>query len=1044
MKIANLSVDRPVLISMLIVVLILLGAITLPLLPVDLYPNMDIPIAIVSVSWPGYSPSVVEQQLTKPLESAMSTVSDVSEVDSTSRSGQSTVMLHFNYGANLDQAIANMRDKLNQVAKGLPTDAGVPSLMKVDPNSQPIISLALSGKNVDVEQLNQLANDVVSPDVQQVNGVSAVNVNGGKARQIQVIVDPNKLYTYNLATTSIISALQNDNMQSDAGVVNKGNQTIDLHVNGQFITPGDVLNVPVHLPSGGTIKISDVAQVKDAYADITSQAFLNGVPCVSLDVMKVSGGNTVQVSSDLQKILPAINKALPKGIKLSVVSDQAVFIKQSINTVIDHTLMGGGFALIILWLFLRKIRTTVVIGIVIPIAVVSTFAALYFAHQTINTITLGGLSVGLGSLVDFAVVVIESIFRFRESGYGPSEAAKLGTSEVGTAVMASALAQISVFTPIIFIQGLASQMFMPMALAVIFSHIAALFGALTLVPMLSAKLMGGKGFGENEDKGSRWNPAYVFSAGIHKLTLGYGKLLRWALNHRKTVLIATVLLLASSIAIYPLIGFELTPSLDQGMYSVRISLTQGTNLDTTNKITSQVENAIMKMPETDSMYTTVGSGGGTFSSGATNTASIKVNLKPSAQRKRSVFTVIEDLRKQVANIPGAQITLQATQQTIGRSSGSGVDIDISGNDLNVLSKLGDLVVNQVSQVSGTRNVTNGASKTSPEYDLNIDRQKAGYYGITIAQILSTLRADYGGTKATSYIAGSTAVDVVVQMSEDYTRDFSHLNDIMLLGSGNQQVPLTAVATVKPGVGPASISRTNQMNQITVSGDIYGRSVGEVQNDIKAQLDQISFPSGYSWSFGGSSLDMASSFKSLGMAMPLSIILMFMVMAGQFESLFSPFIIMFSLPPTFVGVMLGLLVMRQTLSMNSLIGIIMLIGIVVNNAIVLVDYTNQLRQKGLSVKEALCQAGPIRLRPILMTTCTTVMAMLPVMLGHGDGSEAQAPMATVVVFGLTISTLVTLVLVPVMYTIIHDFRERFHRFLHKKTNSEVEVNPTVTG
>lgn len=1029
MKIADLSVDRPVLISMAMLALIILGLVALPLLPVDLYPSMDIPVASVAVSWPGATPKIVEEQVTKPIEAVMSTISDISEVDSISRTGQSRVMLNFNYGKNMDQAIADMRDKINQAAARLPSDAGAPSISRIDPNSSPIMSLALSSETADVEQLKQLTDDVVVPRLQQVDGVSAVNVSGGKQRQIQVEINPDRLHGYGLSITTVIQALQTDNMQGDAGLVSKGNQVIDLHVNGQFVTPGDVLNVPVRLPSGGTIKISDVAQVKDTYADVTQVALVNGAPCVSLDVMKISGGNTVQVSKNVQSIIPSINQTLPTGVKLTLVTDQAKFIRQAINTVVDHTLLGGLFALVILWLFLRRVRTTAVIAIVIPIAVISTFAALYFSHQSINTISLGGLALGMGSLVDFSVVVIESIFRRREGGDGAVEAAKLGTAEVGTAVMASALSQVSVFAPVVFVQGLASQMFLPMALAVVFSHIAALVGALTLVPMLAAKLMRGKSFTAGAAGGSRRNPSVVFSMGVEKLKVYYEALLHWAIAHRKTVLLFTGLILAASLAALPIIGLDLTPSLDQGQYTVRISLDQGTDIAVTSQVAEQVEQMIRQMPETDTVFTVIGSAGGSIISAqaSTNTANMTVILKPLAQRNRSVFQVIESLRSGVAAIPGAQITMRATQLNIGRSGGTTVQVVLQGNDLDVLNDLGDLVAVEIAQVDGTRNVQNAADQTTPEYDINIDRVKASQYGISVQQILNTLSADYKGTKATSYSAGSTSVDVMVMLPEEYTRNYSHVMDMIVVNSSGTQVPITALASIKPAVTPTTVRRQNQLRQVTVEADIFGRSTSQVQQDVTAKLSQIDFPSGYSWQFGGSARDMASSFKSLGIVMPLSIILMYLVMAGQFESLFSPFIIMFSLPPTFVGIVLGLLVMRQSISINALIGIIMLIGIVVNNAIVLVDYTNQMRRTGLSSREALFKAGPVRLRPILMTTCTTVLAMFPLMLGHGEGAESQAPMATVVVFGLTVSTLITLVLVPVMYTIIDDLGQRWREF-----------------
>ncbi|HUW64223.1 MAG TPA: efflux RND transporter permease subunit [Spirochaetia bacterium] len=1026
MKIADVAVDRPVLISMIMVALILLGIVALPLLPVDLYPNFTIPIALVQVSWSGATSPVVEQQITKPVEAVMSTVANVTEVDSSSTAGQSTVILRFAYGTNLDQAVADMRDKVSQVTAALPSSAGVPQIMRIDINAQPIMTFALSAQNGDVEQLKQLADDVVQPRLQQVPGVSAVDISGGKTRQIQVVADPARLASYGLSTTSLIQALQGDNLQGDAGLVNKGSQEIDVHVNGQFATPGDVLNVPVHLPTGGTIKIADVATVQDSYADVTQLTYMNGVPAVSLDLYKVSGGNTVQVSTAVQKDLSAVNRVLPPGVKLTLITDQAQYIRDTISTLVQHALWGALLAVLILWLFLRSVRTTAVVAIGIPIAVVSTFALLYFTGQTINVITLTGLFLGMGSLLDFAIVVIESIFRHRENGMGAIEAAKTGTAEVGTAVFASAMAQISVFAPVVFVAGLASELFLPMAMAVAFSHIAALVGALTLVPMLAAKMMRGRSFNVVVEEGPSRNPAVHFSRGVEKLREYYRALLYWALSHRKIVLGTTLALFVASLFALPVIGAELIPNTDQGQYTVSISLDQGTKLSVTQAVTDQVVKDIQAIPETQSVFTTEGSGGGSFiSRSATNQANIEVILKPLAQRKRSVFQVMEQLRGEVKDIPGARITAQAQQQGMG-FSGPPIQVVIQGNDLNVLNQLGDLVAAQITQVPGTRDVQNTMDQTNPEYDVNIDRERVSQYGLSVQQVLSTLQADYGGTKATSYVAGSSSVDVVVKMPESYTRNYGSLNDVTITSSTGAQVPLSAVATVTPGSSPATIRRQNQLRQDTIEADIFGRTQGQVQQDIQARMARLTLPAGYTWQFGGNSNDMASSFAALGLAMPLAIILMYMVMAAQFESLFSPFIIMFSLPSTFVGVMLGLLVMHESFSINSMMGMIMLIGIVVNNAIVLVDYTDQQRRRGLSAREALLVAGPIRLRPILMTTCVTVLTMLPLMLGGGEGSESWQSMATVVVFGLSVSTLVTLVLIPVMYTVMDDLGARWRK------------------
>jgi hydrophobic/amphiphilic exporter-1 (mainly G- bacteria), HAE1 family len=1035
MKIANFSIKRPVTISMIMVVLLLIGGISLPMLKVDLYPNLSIPVAVVSTTWTGSSPDEIEQQITKPIESAMATVSGVSEVDSNSLQGTSRVIVRFNYGQDLDQATLSMRDKLDRVRKKLPTDADQPIVTKVDPNSSPIMTIALSG-SLDSVELKRLATDVVQPSLSTVNGVASVSITGGRDREIDVLLDPNKMQSYGLSTSMVTKALGGDNVTADGGALNQGKKQLTLHVNGQFHNPNQIGDVPINLSNGGTIYIRDIAKVDDTFAKVTQLSRTNGVPSVSLDILKSPDGNTVQVSGDIKKELTKLEAKLPKAVKLTVISDQARFIQSSINTVIDHTLVGAALSVVVLYLFLQKFRTTLIIGIVIPISIISTFSLMYFTGQTINTVTLGGLALGMGSLVDFAVVVIESIFRYSSQGYTSIESAKLGTAEVGAAVMASALSQICVFAPVAFTQGLATQLFGPLALTVTFSHIAALFGAVTLVPMLSSKLL--KGTGEHDR--SKFKLIALFAVLIEKLTKAYGRLLKWAIGHRKTVIIITIAMFAGSMGLIPLVGFELTPSSDQGMFRANIRMATNTNLDTTNQVVTLVEKAIQQEPEVTTIFTQVGTaGGGAFASLATDRASISVNLKPLAERTRSVDQVVEEVRNKVSNIPGAKIQISATSggMSFGRG-GSGVDIDISGQDTKVLQKLGQEVQDTVATIPGVRNLQSSLDNQVPQYQVDVDRSRASQYGLSVSQVVSQIRDAYQGAIATQYQTLDSSINVIVKYPESFSAAIENLNRVKISTTSGAQIALTDVAKISPTVGPAQISRTNQIRQITISGDLFNVNTGIAQQQIQAALAQLAVPDGYTISQGGQAKDMSQSFSSLALVLPLAIVLVYIVMACQFESLFSPFIIMFSLPPTFVGAALGLVLTHRSLSINAIIGIIMLIGIVVNNAIVLVDYTNQLIERGFSRNEAILQAGPVRLRPILMTTSVTVLAMLPLVLGFGEGAEAQAPMATVVAFGLVFSTMVTLILVPVVFTLFDDMRKFTGRkFGKKRQNGSTE-------
>lgn len=1037
MKLANFSVHRPVTIFMIMVALVIVGSIAVPLLPVDLYPNLEIPSATVSVSWNGASPTQVEQQITKPIENAMATVAGVTSISSNSRTGSGNVTLQFNYGTDIDQATLTMRDKLDRVRRSLPTDADAPVVSRVDPNSTPIMTLALYGKT-DLVTLRDLADNVVSPDVQRADGVASVGVTGGRVRQIQILVDPARLQQYNISFSALTSALGNDNSSTDAGLVNKGQQLVPLHIDGDFKSVADIGKVQVQIGRGQTIALSELGQIIDTYQDVTLEARKDGQSSVSLSVLKQSDGNTVSVSDNIQKSLQSIQSKLPEGVQIAVLNDSAKFIRDSLKTVVEHTLLGGVFSVIILLFFLRSIRATLIIGIVIPISIISTFSMMYFGHQTINTITLGGLALGLGSLVDFAVVVLESIFRKRHEGLSPDEAAKEGTAEVGTAVMASALAQIAVFLPTAFISGLVKQFFWPMALVVCFSHIAAWFAAVTLVPMLAAKMLRGK-VDEELPEGRTLNPFILFGRAMNVVTRIYSGLLKWSLTHRWVIIAVTVILFAGSVYSVRFVGSELTPKTDQGQINLNINLPQGTDFEVTNQVAATLETRLKAVPEIDSVFTSVGSaGGGAFQSASTNTASIQIRLKSLSERKRSTDQIAEQIRGFTTGFAGAQIGVNIPAGVRlpglgggGNFGGGDIQVNLSGPDLAILQKLGDVVEEEISSVEGTRNVQNTLDRSIPQFNLTIDRDAAAHYGVSLRDVMTALRTAYQGSVATQFKTASSQISVLVKYPNDFTNKLENFNNITINTSSGTVVPVSQIAKVEPGTGPAQIRRQDQNRVATVQASVFGASVGDVSAKVKEKIDAIQPPDGYQVTMGGQQTSQNESFKSLYLILILSVVLVYMVMASQFESLYGPFIIMFSLPPTFIGAILGLVLTGRTINMNSIIGMIMLIGIVVNNAIVLIDYTNQLRSRGLSLFDALMEAGKVRLRPILMTTATTVLAMLPLVIGFGEGAETQASMATVVAFGLTLSTLVTLVLVPVVYTLLDGWKNLISRRFKRK-------------
>ncbi|ERI05607.1 efflux RND transporter permease subunit [Aneurinibacillus aneurinilyticus] len=1022
MKVAEWSVKKPITIVMLIVAVVLFGIISLPKLKVDLLPEMNIPVAVVATSYEGAAPEEVENLITKPMEGVIGTVSNIKKIRSVSINGASQIIAEFNWGTDMDQAALDMREKVDLVRGGLPKSAGSPRVIKIDPNSTPIISLALSGP-MDVVELNKVAKDLIKSRIERVDGVASVGITGGKTREIQLTINPNALNTYGLTVEQITQSLSARNLSGTAGSVTEGDRNVSIKVTGEFDNPQDIGTTPIALPQGGTIQLADLLTVTDGYKKVTQIATVNNQPSLGISVTKASGANTVEVANKVMKELEALKPQLPQGMKLDTIMDTSVFIKDSISTVAEHALVGGLFAVVILYLFLHSFRSMLVVAIVIPISVVATFALMYFGGQTINLISLAGLTLGLGSLVDFAVVVLESIYRKRQAGLDVTLASIVGAKEVGTAVMASALAQICVFLPIVFVEGLAAQLFGPLALTVVFSHIAALLASITLVPMMASKLLK-EPPREEEDylRSDKKTPMVLFQKGFYRVSKAYGRLISWAISHRKTVILSTIIAMVVAIGVFasPLIGKEFLSSFDQGDVTVSVKLPPGSKLEETEKIVHQVEKFVNKIPEKSIVYTTIGSSGGpdVIQTQTTHMGSIQLKLVPKDERKRSTAQVVEEIRAKVKDIPGAEIKAEAADSS-GVSSGKPIAISIRGDDLSVLADISNTIKNIVKEVDGTRNVETSLQNETEQFTLKVDSNLAAQYGVTASQIMSAVRTAFDGQVATQYRTGDDEIDIRVKFPENFKSEMNNIEGLMMSTQTGAQVAVGQVAKISKEGIPQQISRTNQTREVSVNGDITGRPLNVVNQEIDAKLAQLKLPDGYFIDKGGQAEDMAESFSSLGIALILAIALVYMVMASQFESLFYPFVIMFSIPPTFIGVVIGLLVTGYSLNVSALMGCILLVGIVVNNAIVLIDYINTLRAEGMERDEAVKKAGPVRLRPILMTTLTTVLAILPLAFGGGEGSESQAPMAIVVAFGLTFSTLVTLVLVPVVYTLFDD-------------------------
>jgi len=1018
MKIHEFSIRRPVTVLMCILIVLVLGFVSLTSLPIDLMPNITFPMAIVMTTYSGVGPQEVESMVTMPMENAIATVSKIKSIQSQSSEGSSIVIAEFNSGTDMDFATLEMREKIDLIRRYLPDGADTPMVIKMDPSMIPIASLGVSrsGENTD---LKTFVEDKIKPRLERLDGVASVSVSGGKTREIKVEVDPDKLSGYGTNLNTIISVLQSENLNQPGGTVEYGDKNLLVRTTGEFKSLEQIKNIPITLPTGSVIYLRDVADIKDGFKTVDSYARMNGEDSIGIVIQKQTGANTVNVIRLVRKEIENL-KAEYQGLNIDMIFDQGEFIEKSIDNVANNAVVGAILAVLILFVFLKNFRTTFIIGAAIPISIIATFVLIYFNGLTLNLVSLGGLALGVGMLVDNAIVVLENIYRYRQEGYGRIDAAKLGAQEVGNAVIASTLTTVGVFLPIMFVEGMAAEIFKELALTVTFSLLASLVVALTLIPMFSSKFLKmpkpneASRFKTVNKVFNSWDRAFGAVDGF------YRKVLVWVLKHRKTTVISISALFILSLALIPLVGAEFFPAVDQGQFTVSIELGEGELLENTNEVTTKVEKILGEIPEMDKMFVNVGGGGNFMSTNqSSNSSSISVTLKPLKERNRRTAEIVDEVRKKVALIPGADIKVNEVSSTSMSTSGAPISIKILGPDLEKLEEISNEVIKLVEKVEGTREVTSSIAKGRPEAQIYVNRDKAAYYGLGTMQVASSIRTAIDGKVATSYKVAGEEIDIRVQFPEGENKTFEQLKSIKVTTPAGFEVPLSDVADIVIEQGPVTISREGQERYVSVSSQIFGRDVGSISKDIQEQLKVLNLPSNYSIEFGGEQEEIVEAFTSLAKVLLLAILIVYMIMAAQFESLLHPFTIMFSVPLAYSGSFLGLVLTGRALSVPAFIGVIMLAGIVVNNAIVLVDYINTLRKTGMERNDAIIKAGPTRLRPILMTTLTTILGLVPLALGIGEGAEAQAPMATVVIGGLTTSTILTLVIIPVIYTIFDD-------------------------
>ncbi len=1032
MSIAQFAVSRPVAVVMRIAALVLLGAVCLMRLPVDLLPEVSLPTVSVSTEWPNVAPEEIEAQVTRPLERALSSVPGMYQVSSSSTEGRSSVRVQFNWGVDIGQATVDVLQQVERARRSFPDDSTLqtPVVSKFDPNQMPILVFGVSGIE-DPVKLRTLLDNQVTPMLDSADGVASATVTGGQERAIIVDVDPNRLQAHNLSLSDITNRLEKENINLPAGIAKQGKTEYTVRSLGWLKGVDELKQIPLAAPNGQIISLDDVADVKDSHDETRLYTRLNGSPAVGITISKQSGANTVNTAKAVMKKIEDVKKVYPE-LKFGLAYDQAQFIRESVNNVRDSAVIGGILAILILLFFLRNIRSTLVVALSIPTSIISTFALLYMCGFTINTMSLGGLALATGLIVDDAVVVLENIFRHMERDKkSATEAAVSGTSEIVSAVVASTWTVMVVFLPLLLMKGQAGQMYTQFALVVVFSLAVSLLDATTVVPMLATKLISGEAHRENMNRiGEKKN---LLMAAFHKcgewldaLDSTYRRGLKWAIHHRLKMIGIALAVTAGAFLLYPMIGTELMPMTDSGDFSVSVKMPVGTALSETDAAMKKVEKILIDNPSVKTAYAAAGTGSAMRGGGGTaRPYQGSVNVKLKEDRSQSTADVIKSIRMQLSGIPGVNARPQQNDivTMIMTGGGQNIEVDIFGESLSELASISRDVMQRLRGIPGLENLDLNWQEAMPEIQWRVDRQKALQMGLSFSDIANTINTATNGTIATYYQENGFQYPIIVQVPENQRKSVPEMQDLIVKPSSSsltsQSVVLSQVATPVYALGPSEITRVDRQRYVAVTGVPQGRSQGEIQADITKAMKGVSLPAGYHWDWGTNQKRTAEEFGGMAAAVLLAIGLIYMLLASQFESLIHPLTILLSVPLAGSGVLLALFLTGRSFGLTAFIGVLMLVGIVVKNGILLVDYTNTLRGRGMIREEALLTAGPTRLRPILMTASAAMLGMLPLALGIGKGSEVQAPMATAVIGGLMTSTILTLFVVPVVYSLLDD-------------------------
>ena len=1019
-------IHRPVFTTMIVLVLVVFGIRAYPTLGVDLTPEIDLPLVSVTVTYEGAAPEDMETLVIKPIENRVSQVSGIKTMSSTARNGYAQTVLEFSLGTDAKEKSAEVREKVASVRGRLPDDIDEPIVQRVDLTAQSVVSFTLASDYRSRGEIVRLIENIIKNRLQQVEGVSEVNYYGSGDRELKVWVDAEKLKAYNLPFQTVYNAVNAANADTPAGSVEEKGMKITVRTLGKFKSVDDMKNLIVANTAGRTVKLSDVARVEDSWVEDISYARANKVPDVMLNVMKQSGSNTVEVIDGVNAAMKELQATqLPSDLQINTLKDTSTYIRDNIADVWSSILFGGFLALLITYMFLRDFRATIIGGLAIPTSVIATFVIMGAMHFTLNNMSLMGLSLAVGMLIDDAIVLIENVFRHMELGEAPMDAAQKATEELSLAILASSLSIIAVFIPIGSMGEVVGQLFKQFGLTVAFAVAFSTFSAYSLTPMLSAHwLINPQSEKAKKNKRNKYMQKILdgFEVRFQAFRKFYEEIMDVAMRNPKKIIVISFIALLCNFALLPLLGIEFQPTYDSGEFRITAIAPTGTNLEHMSELMEPIEDIVMK---TEGVRLVGMRFGGTRI--PLNQSTIDVKLVPAEERKKSMQDIMDNLRLQFKDNPNLKIAVMSDQNT-GRGDRRPVQIGVRGDDFKVLQEQANELASKIKQIPGATDVDLSMFEAEPQIIVRVNQEKASRFGLNPTSVGYVVKMAFEGKTTTNkFTYNDNNFDVRVELEQNQQRSLEDVKNLLISSTTGKFVRLADIADVTLESGPTSIDREDRKRQIAVYANTMGVSSGELMNAIRTEvLPNMNFPEGYYTKFIGTADMMTRSFREIGKALILAVIIIYMILAAQFESFSQPIVIMLSLPLALIGAILGLLVTGLTVNMMSLIGFAMLLGLVTKTAILLVDYTNQARERGLSIRDALRDACSLRLRPIMMTTLSTILGIVPIALGLGAGAELRQSMGVVIVGGLISSTILTLVVVPLVYMVFEEFKEK-----HKK-------------